>query len=92
MAKRRTRKEKEKAKHTFTVHWDPTSDSISEASVKREFDGKSKLASKKVPKNKIANLTAKDMGLRLVRKDIFKSLILASIILASEIMIYLVWY
>lgn len=81
MAKRRTRKQKIQAKHKF----------IFEPVVKGQFKNElkailpSKLDSKKA--KKLANLT----DLASLKRDIIKSLILASLVLSLEIMIYLAW-
>ncbi len=81
MAKRRTRKQKIQVKHKFT--FEPT--------VKSQFKNEpkaillSKLDSKKA--KKLANLTV----LASLKRDIIKSLILASLVLSLEIMIYLAW-
>ena len=92
MAKRRTRKQKEKAKHQFTLSWhlEPKKAS-SKADVKGQFGKGTKL--KKLQKSKIENakFTAKLDSLASIRRDILKSLLLASLILSLEVMIYLAW-
>lgn len=81
VAKRRTRKQKAQAKHKFTF----------EPVVKGQFKSEPgtafslKLSSKKA--KKLANLT----DLASLKRDIVKSLILASLVLSLEVMIYLAW-
>ena len=99
MAKRRTRKQKEKAKHRFVISRDPTGSaakpqpkkSNSEAVVKGQTKKRFSLKKSKKSKAKIADLLAKDSGLASIKRDIVKSLILASFILGLEIMLYLRW-
>lgn len=97
MAKRRTRKQKEKAKHRLTVSWKPSTSSPKKAgktaSKKPRVKGQIKKASqakeKSLHKAKKANSMAKDEGLSLIKRDIVKSLIIASLILSLEVVIYL---
>ncbi len=107
MAKRRTRKQKEKAKHQFAVSWKPakllyqnrqqsTSKSkakttTSEAIVKGQFKKRAKALKLQKSKKEKAKDTAKDANLASIKLDIRKSLFLASLILSLEIMIYLWW-
>ena len=97
MAKRRTRKQKESAKHTFTVSWDPTEDktpikaksNLSEPTVKRQFKKSQSLASIKPKIDKNANYMVKDVYLSDIKRDIGKSLSLALVIVGLELVIYL---
>ena len=95
MAKRRTRKQKEAPKHRFTIYLSPTSPEAKNAqfepAVKRQFrKGKKRKRSKNAKKEK-AEFTAKPDDLASVKRDIGKSLLLASLILGLEIMIYFAW-
>lgn len=93
MTARRTKKQKESAKHTFTFQWTPSvSSARSEANVKREFPNEAKSTSETIRINKETKFTAKDANFTQIRRDLIKSLILASLILASEVVIYLVLY
>ena len=94
MAKRRTRKQKESAKHTFTIGWD-------EDILKKESKAKTD-ESKYIVKRKLKNVSSgtksqatitknavfltKDYNLASIRK---KSLIIASLILSLETVLYL---
>jgi hypothetical protein len=97
MAKRRTRKQKESAKHTFTVNWDPMEDkspikaksSLSEPTVKGQFKKSQSPASTKPKMDKNANFMVKDAYLSNIKRDIGKSLSLALVIVGLELVIYL---
>ena len=96
MAKRRTRKQKKGARHQFTLSWEPAKDepktNTSEANVKGQ--NKKSEAKKKSVRNvkNYSYSSAKSENLGTIKKDIIKSLILAGIIVASEIVIYLFLY
>jgi hypothetical protein len=93
MAKRRTRKQKEAAKHQFKISWKPNENEAkrgtSEANVKGQFRKSEAKKPNSKPSKNYSNYTAKSENLAVIRKDIVKSLILAGMIVASEIMIYL---
>ena len=97
MTKRRTRKQKESVKHTFTVSWKPNvkvapteaKPSLSEPAVKRQFKKGESLASAKPEHNKNANSMVKDGYLIEIKRDIAKSLSLAALIVGLELVIYL---
>lgn len=100
MAKRRTRKEKERARHAYTLSWNPPSTdnrtepkkTSSEAVVKGQFENLSKLEHPKVSKPNLPNSSAKDKGLTQIKHDMIKSLILATAIVCLEAVLYLVSY
>ena len=97
MAIRRTRKQKESAKHAFTVSWEPkkkeaptkAKTSLSEPAVKRQFKNAQNPASSKPKMDKNANSMVKDGYLSEIKRDIAKSLSLASVIVGLELVIYL---
>jgi hypothetical protein len=97
MAKRRTRKQKESAKHTFTVSWgqeqtrssSKAKTSLSEPTVKGQIKNGSNLASNKPKQAKNANSMVKDTHLGSIKRDIVKSLSLALVIVGLELVIYL---
>jgi hypothetical protein len=90
MTKRRTKKQKEKAKHQFLLNWKPEAKIVtSEPVVKGQFKKAPRHKSPKLGKTKKALLSAKDRNLASIRKDIFKSIIIASLILSLELVIYL---
>jgi hypothetical protein len=90
--KRRTRKDKETVKHTFTISWDP---STSERKNRRSVKGQSKKSKRGQAKNNAQSKNAKGKAKagidKKLRKDILKSLALAGIILCLEIVLYLIW-
>lgn len=99
MAKRRTKKQKIKAKRQFTVSWEPTSDSkkprhktgLSKAIVKGQFKNQTKANLRTGSKQKYALFSGKASYLASIKKDLLKSVMLASLILALEVVIYLAW-
>ncbi len=92
MAKRRTKKQKQKAKHSFTIKWEPGSSNLNfEPSVNSQISN-SKMSEANEPNlGKNAMITVKGLDLEGIKKNIFRSLILAGLILASELVIYLIW-
>lgn len=93
MGKRRTRAEKEKAHHAFLYSWQgqPEKGQVRH-DVKGQFKNEPDDISKKRRKAKNANLMAKDDSLASVKRNMVKSLILASLILAAEVVVYLAWF
>ena len=96
---RRTRKQKEEAKHTFTVSWKPRLD-IGEfeskkvlrlASVKGQFKKEAKSRIALIAKKKMVVDSTKDAELASIKRKIGRSVILASLILSLELVIYLIW-
>ena len=87
MAKRRTKKQKEGARHTFNLSWAP-----SEAGVKGQFNSEPKRPKAGARKHESALSLAKDDSLASIKKDIVKSLMVVSLILALEVVLYLAWY
>jgi len=92
MAKRRTRKQKEKAKHRLELSLKTTAKiQDGKPRVKGQFNFEASPTSTEASKDKNAISLAKDDSLSVVKRDIVKSLILASLILALEVMVYLAW-
>jgi len=99
MSKRRTRKQKELAKHPFLVSWTPPSiKQKSEAKVshfeanvnrQKEIDPITKV--QQDLKTKHSDNSVQILDLASIKKDLVKSLILAAFVLASELMLYLIW-
>jgi len=97
MAIRRTRKQKESAKHTFTLSWEPkevgtpnkAKPSLSEPAVKGQIKNAQNPASSKPKMDKNANSMVKDGYLSKIKRDIAKSLSLALVIVGLELVIYL---
>ena len=89
MGNRRTRKQKEKAKHKF-LYLEPK-EASDKATVKGQIistKSHGKYLNTKVQK---AAFTDRVDDLASIKKNIGKSVILASLILSLELMIYLVW-
>lgn len=97
MGKRRTRKQKETAKHAFTIKWSPdlTESQIeprkekTEPNVKRQFDVKAKSEPYYTNKEKDSVISTKSNNLKRIKKDIVRSLTIAMIIMGIELMLYL---
>jgi preprotein translocase subunit SecF len=89
MTKRRSRKDKLNAKHSFTIKWSPNE--ADSKNVKRQHlstDLKSQARRKKTnnPDNKVEY----DDSASTV-KDMIKSLSIASLIIGLELMLYFMW-
>jgi hypothetical protein len=92
VGKRRTRRQKQQAKHQFAVSWTPQPQKVSsEANVKSQIEIKPQARHDRARVSKKAQLLAKQEGFEAYGKDVVKSLILASIILATELVLYLAW-
>ncbi|HET7099323.1 MAG TPA: hypothetical protein VFI61_03770 [Patescibacteria group bacterium] len=84
MPQHRTRKNKVDPHYGFLVSWKPR-----EAGVKGELESKNKSNVYEAKNSKKADLLAKELTSRPIKKDIIKSLILVSLILILELVIYL---
>lgn len=99
MSKRRTRKQKEKAKHQFKLSWEPTSintmakdkTSSPKAVVKWQTEKLKKTEKHKNIKTENAYLTGDYEHLGTIRHNLIKSLLIASLILSLELMLYFKW-
>ena len=92
MSKRRTRKQKESAKHSFTVSWEGgRKEAAVKSNVKRQFGKLNKSDLKIINDKESADYSVKDKNLASIKKDLVKSLILASFILITEMVLYLIW-
>jgi hypothetical protein len=92
VAKRRTRKQKEKARYTFIGRDEAVPINISFEPVVKGQTKKGLKRTKKEPSvSKKPKNSAKDMSFPEVKKELVKSLLLASLILGIEVMIYLAW-
>lgn len=85
MAKRRTRKEKETAQHEFAISWDP------ENTVKSQKHKRVVSEAVSLSTSKSSNTTASILELGSIKKDIIKSISIASFILVFELVIYFFW-
>lgn len=90
--KRRTRKDKQTARHDFLISWE---NGNSEPNLSTSVKGQKKMSLKKkahVPSHsKSAKFSAKDRSWSVVRRDIVKSLLLTTFVFSLELVIYLVW-
>ena len=92
MSKKRTRKQKQNTKYTFAYKIINEAKNFNfEPTVKGQIKTVHKSALKSIRLLKNAEPTAKDRYQGYIRKDITKSLIIVSLILALEVMIYLAW-
>jgi len=99
MAKKRTRKQKESAKHQFNVQWKPSSGknnykseakgSVFEADVKGQIKSEAEQGNFIPVRNKSTVDSEQKDNLKQIKKDITRSLIIAMIIIAAEMMLYL---
>jgi len=85
--KRRTKEEKSNAKHDFTLSWSPIS--LNEETVKGQTLNANKHKQNKNRSNKNSALLEKDSETRSIKFSIAKSLSLASLMLGTELVIYL---
>ena len=94
MAKRRTRKQKSEAKHVFTYSWKPTLNEPkkrhSEANVKGQLPASFISVTSSDANENNAYKSENNSNLASIKNQIYKSLALALVILASEVVIYLV--
>lgn len=99
---RRTKKQKVAAKHSFTISWKPsgaktanqlsgTKKTISKPTVKRQKNTRITPGSSRDIGTKYAKKSGKDGHIVLLKRDLVKSLSLASLILGIEIVIYFAW-
>ena len=92
MAKKRTRKQKEKAKHGFdSIYQISLGKDAFEPTVKGQFKNTKKVRHEQPPASNKATESAKNGNIVEVKKELVKSLLLASLILGIEVMIYLAW-
>lgn len=86
MAIQRTRKNKENPHYNFLYSWVP-----SEARVKGESRLNTNASSPKLSALKKAEIQAKEDSSHRIKRDIIKSLILVSLVLIAELVVYLAW-
>ena len=86
MAITRTRKDKESPHYNFLYSWTPP-----EARVKGESVSTDKMPAVKLSASKRAEIQAKEDSMVRTRKDIIRSLILVSLVIVLELVVYLAW-
>lgn len=92
MAKHKTRKQKISPHHPFVLTWKNKSQTgSSKPDVKRQSKNSNSNLSTNMSKSKNAELSAQDESLAINKKGILKSILLASLIFAIELVIYLIW-
>lgn len=91
MAKKRTRAHKTSPNYSFLISWKPDRKEDLGTAVKGQFKNE---PDKKIPEAKgheNANLLEKNGGFVLIKRDLLRSIILASFIIALEVVVYLAW-
>lgn len=92
MAKKRTKKQKQTARHSFTLSWKPSSSEAKSGSgVKRQFKSEAKTPTPKSATIESTVNPAQTNEVAKTRKNIIRSLILAGIILGTEVVLYFFW-
>lgn len=92
MAKKRTKKQKQTAKHRFTLSWEPSNfEAKSQRSVNRQFENELNSTSSKSNTDKSSMDSAQMNVLTQTRRNIIKSLILGGVILGTEVVLYFFW-
>jgi len=92
MGKRRTRKQKQQARHQLNISWTPQPQKGSaKADVKSQIEINPTVRLARGQRAKKATLLAKEGSFEAYGRDTVKSLVLASLILAAELVLYLAW-
>lgn len=98
MAIRRTKKQKEEAKHAFTISWEPRikdeeiepNRASNEAIVKGQKKKGGKIPRRKNSEFANTENTGRNSNLGTIKRDIVRSVLMASLILSLEVMLYLI--
>ena len=88
MAKKRTKKQKQSAKHQFVYHWGNDAPGT-DVKGQKKSSGTAKKNSQ--PKAKNTQNKAKDPNIDFHAQEIKRSILLASLILGTELVIYLIY-
>ena len=92
MTKKRTKEDKAQAKHPFLISWDKTSSSQAPAlHVKGQKENQQITKKGSGTTLNKSDISASIINLASIKKDIVKSLLIASFILSLELMLYLAW-
>ena len=91
MPKHRTREQKETPNYSFLVSWKPDTQGSVGSSVKGQFKNHAQGQTPESSRHKNANLLDKNDTFVSIKRDLAKSLILASLIIALELVVYLGW-
>lgn len=95
MSKRRTRSQKIKAQQNGRFKYAPLKEAAilnPKPSVKSYFSEGEKAKNEKIGTHNSSVLTEEYANLKLIKKDLIKSLTVASFILCLIVVIYLLWY
>ncbi|MBI2103453.1 hypothetical protein HYT59_00445 [Candidatus Woesebacteria bacterium] len=90
MAKRRTRAQKQKTQHQFLkdLYLNPQAKI---GLVKGEFKRELKRVTPEARKQKKSDNSPQESNEKFIKRDVVKSLLLASLILSLEVVLYLAW-
>ena len=91
MAKHRTRKEKETPNYSFLISWKPDASGRPGSSVKGQIKNQPREEKSEANGAKNANKLDKNDTFVSIRRNVAKSLILACVIIALELVVYLAW-
>lgn len=92
MSKKRTKKQKSHAKYSFTLSWEPgTSEAKSKLRVNRQNAPEPQNAKPNSTYHNSPEYTVLSENIDKIKKNIIRSLILAGLILGSEIVLYFFW-
>ena len=92
MGKRRTKKDKQFAKHSFSVQWESGTSKLKfEPSVNSQFKKPTNSPVTEPKSGKTTVNTDQYQQLGSIKKNIYTTLTISSLILASEVVLYLVW-
>ncbi len=89
MSKRRTRKQKEGSKNTFTISWNPGDSNVDNKPVKGQSQNTHNNTDVRNKNFKKANKSEKGNEFAHVKHELIKTLIFASLILGLEVVLYL---
>ena len=91
MPKHRTREQKETPNYSFLVSWKPDTQSSPGSSVKGQFQTHARAESDEADSHKRAKFLDKSDVFVFNKRGLVKSLILASLIIGMELVVYLAW-
>jgi hypothetical protein len=91
MPKKRTKKQKARAQEHLKNQYSRAQNEEQPSLVKGEFITKAKKQLAEAKKPKRANLLVESLDIKIIKRDLVKSLIFASLILALTMVIYFAW-
>lgn len=91
MAKRRTRKQKQKANERYTFSWTPSTDTVLDTnSVKGKKETTIRKTTTQNSSKKMPISTEEQVQLRTIKIDVVKSVTVAFIFVSLEVMLYFI--